>query len=365
MARLRQSAHAAYAGPGMDQQIRFVQGTLGRIAYATVGEGPALVFPSWWIGHLERTWEHGPSRRFFEALAQRHTVVRYDPLGTGLSERTRGDGDFNLAAEVTILSAVVDELRLDAVSLFGVSSGGPAAGSFAAEQPARVKRLILYGTYATGSHIADAQTRERLPAMAREHWGLGSRVLASVFVPDAPASELRWFAELQRSGADPEMAGRVLALVYELDAASAYENVVAPTLVLHRRDDTTIPFACGVEAAGLIPGARFEALEGTNHLPWFGDTGTLLDAVAEFMRLGAYELEGEHEGAGPAQSVRLTTRETEILTLVGDGLSDGEIAERLVISPHTVHRHIANIRSKLNQPTRAGAAAAAARSGLI
>ena len=73
----------------------------------------------------------------------------------------------------------------------------------------------------------------------------------------------------------------------------------------------------------------------------------------------------EDEGAGLLGSVRLTPRQTEVLTLVGEGLSDAEIAERLVISPHTVHRHIANIRSKLDQPTRAGAAAAAARSGLI
>jgi pimeloyl-ACP methyl ester carboxylesterase/DNA-binding CsgD family transcriptional regulator len=347
----------------MDQQIRFRRGTLGRIAYATVGEGPALVFPAWWIGHLEQTWEHAPARRFFEALAQRHTVVRYDPLGTGLSERRRDDSHFNLATEVAILSEIVDELRSEAVSLFGFSSGGPVAGSFAAEQPARVKRLILYGTYATGSRIADAETGGRLPLMAREHWGLGSRVLASVFMPEAPASELRWFAEHQRAGADPELAGRLLALVYELDAASAYENIVAPCLVLHRRDDRTIPFACGVEAAGLVPRARFEALEGANHLPWLGNTGALLDAVAEFMRLGSYEL--EDEGAGPLGPVRLTPRETEILTLVGEGLIDAEIAERLVISPHTVHRHIANIRSKLDQPTRAGAAAAAARSGLI
>jgi DNA-binding NarL/FixJ family response regulator len=61
----------------------------------------------------------------------------------------------------------------------------------------------------------------------------------------------------------------------------------------------------------------------------------------------------------------LTVREVEILRLVADGLNDNEIAKRLVLSPHTVHRHVANIRTKLRQPSRAAAAVHAAREGLI
>jgi LuxR family transcriptional regulator, maltose regulon positive regulatory protein len=54
-----------------------------------------------------------------------------------------------------------------------------------------------------------------------------------------------------------------------------------------------------------------------------------------------------------------------VLRLVADGLSEEAIAERLVISPHTVHRHVANVRTKLRQPSRAAAVAQAAREGLI
>jgi ATP/maltotriose-dependent transcriptional regulator MalT len=61
----------------------------------------------------------------------------------------------------------------------------------------------------------------------------------------------------------------------------------------------------------------------------------------------------------------LSGRELQVLALVADGLSDGEIADRLVLSRHTVHRHVANIRAKLRQPSRAAAAAKAARDGLI
>ena len=55
----------------------------------------------------------------------------------------------------------------------------------------------------------------------------------------------------------------------------------------------------------------------------------------------------------PARAPPLTKRELEVLRLVADGLSEEAIAERLVISPHTVHRHVANVRTKLRQPSRA------------
>jgi DNA-binding CsgD family transcriptional regulator len=61
----------------------------------------------------------------------------------------------------------------------------------------------------------------------------------------------------------------------------------------------------------------------------------------------------------------LTKREAEVLTLIAAGLSDREIADRLVLSPHTVHRHVANVRTKLGLPTRAAAVAEAAKRGLL
>jgi ATP/maltotriose-dependent transcriptional regulator MalT len=61
----------------------------------------------------------------------------------------------------------------------------------------------------------------------------------------------------------------------------------------------------------------------------------------------------------------LTPRELEVLRLVADGLSNREIATRLVLSEHTVHRHVANILRKLGAPSRAAAAADAARAGLL
>jgi ATP/maltotriose-dependent transcriptional regulator MalT len=68
---------------------------------------------------------------------------------------------------------------------------------------------------------------------------------------------------------------------------------------------------------------------------------------------------------GTGESLRLTGRELEVLGLVADGLTDPQIAQRLVISEHTVHRHVSNILVKLSCSSRAAAVKRAAAAGAI
>jgi DNA-binding NarL/FixJ family response regulator len=69
---------------------------------------------------------------------------------------------------------------------------------------------------------------------------------------------------------------------------------------------------------------------------------------------------------GPAEAAPvLTPRELDVLRLAAQGLTNPSIARHLVLSEHTVHRHLANIFRKLNLSSRAAAAAWAVRSGLV
>lgn len=69
---------------------------------------------------------------------------------------------------------------------------------------------------------------------------------------------------------------------------------------------------------------------------------------------------------GPrASSGLLTSREREVLGFIAAGHSNREIATQLVISEHTVHRHVSNILRKLDEPTRAAASARATRDGIV
>jgi LuxR family transcriptional regulator, maltose regulon positive regulatory protein len=110
-------------------------------------------------------------------------------------------------------------------------------------------------------------------------------------------------------------------------------------------------------------GAPFEAAQGR------------LALAASLAALGRGEA-AEREAAAARKRLRelsapaapplpaLTPREREVLALLAEGLTNRRIAERLVVSEHTVHRHVASILRKLDLPTRAAAAAVAARAGL-
>ena len=69
------------------EQIRFLPFGDRRVAYALSGDGPPLVAAAWWVSHLELDWRDDAFRRFWEALAEGYTLVRYDRLGVGMSDR--------------------------------------------------------------------------------------------------------------------------------------------------------------------------------------------------------------------------------------------------------------------------------------
>jgi predicted ATPase/DNA-binding CsgD family transcriptional regulator len=71
------------------------------------------------------------------------------------------------------------------------------------------------------------------------------------------------------------------------------------------------------------------------------------------------------DAVAPEDASVLTPRELEVLRLVALGLSNPDIAQRLVLSEHTVHRHLANILRKLSLSSRAAAAAWGVRTGLV
>lgn len=343
----------------MTQQIGFLEFEGRRVAYATVGEGPPIVLPAWWVSHLVEDWRRDSFRGWVESFARGRRVVRYDRPGTGLSDRERPAETLTLEYEVALLGALIAELGIERLSLVGISCGGPAAVVYASRSPERVDRLVLYGAYADGSGLAPAGTRTAMVDLVRSHWGLGSRMLADVFRPTALPTERAAYASFQRAAASPEVAADLLELTYAYDVRDVLPTVAAPTLVVHREHDSAISLRNGRELAGLVPGAELVTLPGDAHLPWEGGSEGVVEAISGFFGIAQPERE-------PVPALEeLSAREREVLRLVAEGLSDAEIAARLVLSPHTVHRHVANIRRKLGLRSRSAAAAHAVRAGLI
>src|SRR4051794_10969580 len=212
------------AGVADPVEIRFLRFDGRRVAYEVSGAGPPLVAPAWWVSHLELDRREERVTRFWEALTHGFTLVRYDRLGVGLSDRVMRDADLTLEHGVALLEALIDQLGLGRVTLLGASGGGAAALAFAARHPERVERLLLYGTFAVGSEIATEEVQRAVVGSVRAHWGLGSRVLADIFLGDAGSDAQRRFARLQRDAATAETAAALLESIYRIDVSPELEH---------------------------------------------------------------------------------------------------------------------------------------------
>src|SRR3954453_18250564 len=293
-------------------EVRFLTVDGRRLAFEVTGDGPLLLSPAWWVSHLEIDRDNRAFAQFWEAIGRGYSVVRYDRLGVGASDRELRDEDLSVDGEVEVVRALLDELGGGPVTLFGGSSSGCAAIAFAARFPERVGRLMLYGSYAEGPSIPPPAVREAIVATVRSHWGIGSRLLSDIFLGEVSSQEQESFARFQRLAAGAETAARLLEQVYRNDVREHLALVKAPSVGVHRRDDRAIPYRLGRKVAAGITGATLVPLEGRAHFPWVGD----VDNVVRALRAG---LGGKSPSAPlvpeePAAAL-LTRREREVLEL--------------------------------------------------
>jgi pimeloyl-ACP methyl ester carboxylesterase len=100
----------------MEPQIGFCTNPDGaRIAYATLGQGPAMVLPPAYFAVITAMNTMPEVHHLVDRFARYHTVVIYDQWGAGLSDRNRTV--FTLESEVSDLETVIDHLKLDRIIL--------------------------------------------------------------------------------------------------------------------------------------------------------------------------------------------------------------------------------------------------------
>jgi class 3 adenylate cyclase/pimeloyl-ACP methyl ester carboxylesterase len=264
-----------------------------RLAYATVGSGPPLVKTANWMNHVEYDWESSAIRHFFMALARDFTLLRYDARGNGLSDWDVED--LSLDAWVSDLETVVDAVGLDRFPLLGMSQGCAISVAFAVRHPERVTHLVLYGGFARGAYRrakneSELQKAKALATLIRTGWGeetpVFRQLFSSLFMPGGTQEQLQKFAERQRKTTSAECAYRYFETTRNLDVSELLAKVTVPTLVMHKREDQVQPFEAGRELAAGIPGARFVALQGQNHIPLEQDPETerILEEIKLFLK---------------------------------------------------------------------------------
>jgi pimeloyl-ACP methyl ester carboxylesterase len=274
-------------GKRVMQQIGFCTSADGvRIAYATVGTGPALLVCNQALSHLGLEWEEPRVRDFWESIGRHHTVVRYDKHGCGLSDRNRTD--FSLDSEVRTIDAIVKTLGLKSPVLWGQGAGGGVAAIvYTVKFPHRVSHLILCNAQARwyDPPAWGGQAQDTFHVLNLSNSRMGSLAFGEAMVGSAfDAAALQRYLRIREEGVTGKVLAELIdAQVFKTDLRDLLPKISVPTLIVHYRNNRMIPLEAGRELAAEIPSARFVPLEGDAHLFYFNDTRPLLRAIAEFL----------------------------------------------------------------------------------
>lgn len=341
------------------QQIHFCKSRDGaRIAYATCGSGPPLIWAQHWVHHLNFDWDNPIWRPWLSLLSRRHTLIRYDWRGCGLSDRDQLDFSFEKYADD--LEAVVDAVGIERFALFGMAgAGGAAALRYASRHHRRVSHLILQECHTKGrlaggpspALVEEARARLKVIELGWQNEASAySQFFTALHVPDATDGQMLAYNRLLRETTSPANAIKLLRSFWETDVSQLVSQVRCPTLVIHARGDSVIPFDEGRNVAALISGARFVPLESRNHVLLENEPAwqQFVEAIEEFLPASSKN----PAGILPNE---LTPREREVLELLAQGQDNSAIAVRLKVSAKTARNHVSIIFSKLGVNSRAQA----------
>jgi pimeloyl-ACP methyl ester carboxylesterase len=256
----------------LTQKIRYARSAdKTQIAFASIGEGPAILKAPNWLNHLEYEWGSPVWGPVFAEFSRRNQFVRFDQRGTGLSD---WDVDtISTDAMYEDMVAVVEAAGLDKFALFGISQGCAFSVRYAIENPDRITCLVLLGGFLRGrlrrNTADDKSLHEASMAMIRGAWGSNNPIyrqfFTSTYIPDAPPEIARGWDELQRISTNATNALRIYEMNSNMDVVDLAKQVRVPTLVLHCKGDLGVPIEEGRLMARSIPNAEFVELPGANH----------------------------------------------------------------------------------------------------
>ena len=275
-------------------ETRYVRAGDAEIAYATMGDGPDLVWAFGLMTHLELKWEEPALAGMLRRLAEFSRLILFDRRGCGLSDR----GDRHLAPtleeRVADIAAVLDAAGSRRASLFGVSEGCALAALFASMHPQRTERIVLYGGISRlvkdAAHPWGLFEPPELDAAwepVLRDWGTvaGAAAMVRLMAPSMAGDPdyLAWFARQQRHALSRDAVLKFMTTVAEYDMDEIFPAVRVPALVLHRVDDPAFPFSSARRIASRIPGAVLVGLPGSDHLPYVGDSDAVVEAIRQFL----------------------------------------------------------------------------------
>ena len=262
--------------------MRFTQANGLVIHFSDRGrrDGPPLVFINS-LGCDFRIWTE-----VAQILAPEFRIVLYDKRGHGLSDS--GPNEADMADYARDLAALLDIVGVGRAAIVGLSIGGLIAQELYRRRPELFASLVLCDTAAKIG--TDASWDQRIGEVERGGVALiADSVLERWFTADFRASrsaELRGMrAMLTRTPVEGYLAA--CGALKRADLRPYAGRIEAPALCLVGDEDGSTPVSLVKETAALIPGSRFEIIEGAGHLPCVEKPRVVAELIAEHARRAA------------------------------------------------------------------------------
>ncbi len=252
------------------------------IAYWTVGEGlPIVHLPHGTISHIQLECQQPEIVYWYDLLSARHTLVRYDPRGYGVSDRSVE----LISAEGFLrdLEAVVNHLRLERFVLYGPMFWGPIAVAYAARHPDRVSHLVLWN--AIRARPSEDPREVALQELKQRDWRMFTNAWAQTHWGWSRADQARRWARMLHDCSSPEGYDAASRAFQHLDLSPLLPMVSAPTLVVRHRGLTAGNEETAQLLASRIPNGRLVTLEGALIMPTVerSESDTALRLIEELL----------------------------------------------------------------------------------
>ena len=263
--------------------VRYARSSDLSIAYQVVGDGPEDLVLLPFLSNLYTLWQAPKFAEFGYRLAEGRRLILVNPRGVGLSDRPRG---FTVESRMDDLRAVMDEVGSDRPVLVGIAEAAATCAVFAAANPDRVERLILYDPYAR--NVRGSQERDEALASLqsqRERWGRRD-VLERMAVELNPQwaddpHYLEWFVWHHRLTTSPSALVDFRRMQIDLDITDVLPAIRVPTLVLSKEREREV----AAEVASLIPAAELVLVPGEGRA--IQENALALDAIETFLAGGS------------------------------------------------------------------------------
>ena len=227
----------------MEPRIQYATTSDGvSIAYAALGEGPAIVFtPTIW-GDLHLYASSSSGHQKTDAMLERGwQVILYDGRGCGYSERSATD--FSLETWLLDLDAVIGALGVDRLVLCGRVVSSLTAIAYTVQHPERVSHLALINAHSRGADFVKGipsmrATRALMSAVAAEQWEYFTLNVANAIAGFSDSEWARRQAAIYRAAMSPEAYLAYAEASEGIDVTPLLTSIRTSTLVVHDKSDS-------------------------------------------------------------------------------------------------------------------------------